>query len=110
MGRSMDDPAQALGGLRKKVNDNLSTMNARVIRRPTGTVEPTFLTSAKSGTLLLDGQTVNGADYPVLWQWVQDNSPAGFGITGSNTFTVPDMRNRLTVAGGAVALNFLVWT
>lgn len=113
MARAMDDPAQALGGLRKKVNDNLSTMNARIVRRPTGTVEPTFAATAKAGTLMLQGQDVLRADYPVLWQWAQDNGAIATGAFGngnnSTTFTLPDMRNRLATALGAT-LNFLVWT
>jgi hypothetical protein len=113
-GRSVSDPAQALGGIRKQLDDQRSTTNARITKRPTGTVEPTFAATAKSGTLMLDGQTVLRADYPVLWQWAQDNGAvtAGkFGIgNNSTTFTVPDMRNQVSTAGGIATINFLIWT
>ena len=112
--RSVDDPVQAVGGLRRQLNDHRSTMNARVVRRPTGTVEPTFAATAKAGTLMLEGQTVNRADYPLLWQWAQDNGAvtAGkFGIgNNSTTFTLPDLRNQVSTACGAAPLSFLIWT
>lgn len=113
-GRPVEDPTQALGSVRKQLADVSSTLNARVVKRPTGTIEPTFATTAKAGTLMLDGQTVNRGDYPVLWQWAQDNGAVATGAFGvgnnSTTFTVPNLTNQVATAGGGTPLNFLVWT
>jgi len=112
--RSVDDPVKAIGALRKQLDDHRTTANAQMPKRPTGTIEPTFATAAKAGTLLCNGQTVNRADYPLLWQWAQDNGVVDAGKFGvgnnSTTFTVPDLRNQVATVGGAATLNFLVWT
>lgn len=111
-GRPVQDPTQALGSVRKQLADFSSTTNARLVRRPTGTIEPTFATTAKAGTLMLNGQIVNIADYPLLVQWVQDNGAqtSGAFFLTSTTMTVPNLTNQIATAGGGTPLNFLIWT
>lgn len=112
--RTVEDPVQALGSLRKQFDDYTSTANARITSRPTGTMEPTFATTAKAGTLLCNGQAVSRTTYPLLWQWVQDSgalASGAFGVgNGSTTFTVPNLTGKVTTVGSSVPLNFLIWT
>lgn len=107
--RPADDPVDALAQLQQTVADLQATLNARVSRRPTGTLEKTMLTAAPADALLLNGATVNRADYPGLWQWVSDNSRIGAGLfgagDGSTTFVLPDWRGlvpRMPASGGVV--------
>jgi microcystin-dependent protein len=106
--RAADDPVDALAQLQQQFADLQSTVNARISRCPTGTLEPTFLSAPKADTLLCNGATINRADYPALFQWASDNSLLGsvFGNgNGSTTFVLPDMRGavlRVPAAGGTV--------
>lgn len=94
--------------MQKQIDDLQSTMLARVSRSPTGTIDQTILATAPPDTLFLQGQTVNRADYPTLWQWASDNGRVGvaglFGAgNGTTTFVLPDFRNRVLVAAGTLA-------
>lgn len=106
--RPLDDPIEAIRGLKAELEDLRGTLQVWTKRRPTGDIEPTLRATAKPGTLLLQGQTVSRADYPDLWEWVQANGQggglaAGFGPgNGTTTFTLPDMRGRVLVGAGAV--------
>lgn len=106
--RPAPDPVQQLAELKKEFDDFKSTVLARVSRLPTGMIMGTFLAAAIPDTLLLQGQTVSRTDYPGLWQWVQDNSRVTANLftngDGSSTFGLPDLRNRVLVGAGAVAL------
>lgn len=99
--RTVNDPVQELAALRRVVDDLKSTLLTRVQRRPTGTIEPTLLTTAAAGALFLQGQTVSRSLYPALWQWVQDSGLVGvttgaFGPgDGSTSFSLPDFRGRV---------------
>ena len=118
----MQDPNRAIGALQKKVKDNISTTNARVAeaaRPPTGMVQ-IWLGSPSTppdGALLLDGRTLNRADYARLWQWAQDNGGAGtwFGNgNGTTTFVLPNFASKqLQPVGGSGTTyyaNYIVWT
>jgi microcystin-dependent protein len=107
--RPADDPLTIIAALQKQVDDLASTMNVRVQERPTGDVEISIRSTPKSGQLFLQGQIVNRADYPVLWQWVQDQGLLGVGLfgpaDGSTTFGLPDWRGKVVRgvdSGGAV--------
>ncbi|OJY47587.1 tail fiber protein [Pseudonocardia sp. 73-21] len=109
--RPVGDVVDELATLKKVVEDMRTTLMARTSRRPTGDIEPTIRTSAKPDTLLLQGQSVSRAAYPVLWQWVQDQGLVAAGLftvgDGSTTFGVPDYRGRVvrgTPTGEAVGL------
>lgn len=109
--RPVGDVVDELAALKKLVEDMRTTLMARTSRRPTGDIEPTIRTSAKPDTLLLQGQTVSRATYPVLWQWVQDQGLVAAGLftagDGSTTFGLPDYRGRVvrgTPTGEAVGL------
>lgn len=109
--RPVGDVVDELATLKKVVEDMRTTLMARTSRRPTGDIEPTIRTSAKPDTLLLQGQTVSRATYPVLWQWVQDQGLVAAGLftvgDGSTTFGLPDFRGRVvrgTPTGEAVGL------
>jgi hypothetical protein len=108
--RPADTTTDAVAGLQAQVDDLRSTLLARVSRCPTGTIEATLLPAAKADTLILNGATLFRADYPVLWQWVQDNNLVvanAFGAgDGSTTFTLPDFRG--LVLSGADATNPLL--
>lgn len=99
-----DDLAAVVAELRRDLADLRGTALARAGRSPTGDIEPTIRTTPKPDTLLLQGQTLNRADYPVLWQWIVDQSlaPSVFGNgNGSTTFALPDLRGRAVVGATA---------
>jgi microcystin-dependent protein len=106
--RALDEPAEAIKKLRADLDDMSATLLVRAQRRPTGDIEPSLRATAKDGTLLLQGQTLNRADYPDLWAWAVSNGSggglaAGFGAgNGSTTFVLPDMRGRSLVGAGQV--------
>lgn len=104
--RPYDDVVARLALLEREVADFRSTAMARVSRRPTGSIEPTFASTAPAGALLLQGQTLNRADFPALWQWASTHGAvtgAAFGAgNGSTTFTLPDMRGRWPVGVGTL--------
>lgn len=76
----------------------------RSFNRPTGDIEMTLRKTPKPDTLFLQGQTLNRADYPRLFQWVTDqgllttaqapNNLFGAG-NGTTTFVLPDFRGRV---------------
>jgi microcystin-dependent protein len=98
---------ELIAALQKRLDDLESTLLARVNRSTTGTIDQTILTTAPPDTLFLQGQTLNRADYPVLWQWASDNGRVVTGLfgagDGTTTFVLPDFRNRVLVGGGALA-------
>lgn len=102
--RSVDDPVQQLGTLQRDFEDFRSTMVARLSRRPTGDIEPTIRDTAKASTLLMQGQLVNRADYPGLWQWAGDQALVRTGLftvgNGTTTFGLPNFSGRYIVGGG----------
>ena len=105
--RPVEDLATAAARLKAELHDLRTTLMARVQTGMTGDIEPTVRTAAKNGTLLLQGQTVNRADYPALWQWVQDQNLDGvaglFGTgNGSTTFVLPDFRGRFVTETGTL--------
>ena len=63
---------------------------------PAGTLRQTIKTTADPGWLLMNGQSIAGADvaYPVLFSL----APAGW--KSSTTLTLPDMANRMTIGAG----------
>jgi microcystin-dependent protein len=101
------DPIEAITALQQKLADLESTTAARLLRRPTGDIEPSLRKTAKPDTLLLQGQTISRATYAQLWTWVAENGLAGAGLPfgagdGSTTFTLPDMRGKAAVGATAV--------
>lgn len=106
--RSPDELVDAVVALQARL-DTLETLVAvRASTRPTGDIEPTVRVNAKTGTLLLQGQTVNRADYPVLWQFAQDESLVISGLftigDGTLTFGLPDFRGRVIVGASPLAV------
>lgn len=73
--------------------------------RPTGTIEPTFLTAPAPNTLILNGQTVSRTTYARLWSWVQANARVQPGLftngDGATTFGLPNLSGRSLVALGS---------
>lgn len=111
--RPLESAEAAIGRIDSKLADVESRLLARLSRRPTGDVELAFRATPKPGTLFLQGQTLNRADYPALWAWAQANGAVvagGYGAgDGSTTFTVPDMRGKVVRgASTAAALGELV--
>jgi microcystin-dependent protein len=104
--RPVDDPVQQLGKLQRDFDDFRSTMMARLSRRATGDVEPTIRQTPKAGTLHMQGQLVLRADYPGLWQWVQDNSLLMTGLfgpgNGTTNFGLPNFGGRVPVGVGTL--------
>jgi microcystin-dependent protein len=80
-------------------NKPLTTVLTSRLNRlcPTGTVESFAGSVAPSGWLLCDGTTVPRTAYPVLFNVIGTTFGAGDGTT---TFTLPDMRGRVSVAAG----------
>jgi microcystin-dependent protein len=98
---------EQLAALQKDYDDFKSTALARLSTRPTGDFEPTFRSTAKAGSLFCLGQTLNRVDYPVLWQWAQDQGIAGvsnlFGNgNGTTTFTLPNLAGRVPIGVGTL--------
>lgn len=107
--RPLETTDEAVGRLESKLADVESTLLARINRKPVGDIELAFRGTPKEGTIFLQGQTLNRADYPALWAWAQaSGSVVAGGYTagnGTTTFTVPDFRNRFIVgAGGTITL------
>lgn len=104
--RPAETEVDAIARLSADLADLRSTVMVRVGRSPTGTIEPTFLTTPKADTIFLQGQTLVRVTYPVLWQWVLDNNlilPNVFGVgDGSTTFTVPNMQGRILLGVGTL--------
>lgn len=104
--RPVDDAVDQLAKLAADFDDFRTTMLARVSRCPTGTIEPTFLTTPKADTLFLNGQTVSRSTYTVLWQYVQDNAlvyTGGFtNGDGTTTFGLPNLSGRVVVGVGTL--------
>lgn len=99
--RPVEDPFVMIGRLAKQIEDLRTTMAAQVLREPVGRTGWTLTATAPAGTLLLRGQTVNRDDYPMLWKWVGENNPVGFGTgNGSTTFTLPNMQGLELVGAG----------
>jgi microcystin-dependent protein len=98
---------EQLAALQKDHDDFKSTVLARLSTRPTGDFEPTFRSVAKTGALFCLGQTLNRVDYPVLWQWAQDQGIVGvtnlFGNgNGTTTFTLPNLAGRVPIGVGTL--------
>lgn len=105
--RSPDDLIAIVLALQKKVDDMESTTAVRLARRPTGDIESTIRTTEKTNTLFLKGQTVNRVDYPVLWQFAQDQSLVIAGYftngNGTTTFGLPNFQGRLIRGAGVLS-------
>ena len=103
--RPVDDVVDQLAKVTADLKDLKETLLARTSTRPVGDLEPTFRGAAKTGTVFCLGQTLLRADYPVLWQWVQDQ-----GLTavtnlftvgdGSTTFGLPSLGGKVIVGVG----------
>jgi hypothetical protein len=108
--RPADDPITMIAAMQKQLDDLQSTLSVQANRRPTGTIEATLLPSGGTDTLVLNGATLNRADYLVLVQWATDNGlfvTNGFGVgDGSTTFTLPNFQG--LVLSGADATNPLL--
>ncbi|MBP2370213.1 phage tail protein [Pseudonocardia parietis] len=94
-----------MAGLKREIEDLRTTALTRAGRSPTGDIAPTVRTTPKPDTLLLQGQTLNRADYPGLWQWIEDQglAPSVFGNgNGSTTFVLPDLRGRTLIGAGTL--------
>jgi microcystin-dependent protein len=101
--RPAESEVERVARLERELADLRSTVLVRASRRPTGSMEATLAATPPPDTLLMQGQTVNRADYPLLWKWVADHSAAGFGSgDGSTTFALPDMRGRVIVGAGTL--------
>lgn len=104
--RQVQDQVEAIRALRAELDDMRSTLLARASRRPTGDVELAFRATPKPGTLFLQGQTLNRADYPALWAWAQASGSVvagGYGAgNGTTTFTVPNMQGRVLMGAGTL--------
>lgn len=101
--RPAPDLTDALAALQKQVDDLTTTVTYRASRGNTGDIVGTLLPTPPADALFLLGQTVSRATYPVLWQWVVDNNPGGFGAgDGSTTFVLPNMQGRVLVGVGTL--------
>lgn len=106
--RPMQDVAAAIAELQRQIADLASTTAARLVRRPTGDIEPTLRTTAKPDTLLLNGAVLSRATYSGLWAWVSENglSPSVFGPgDGATTFALPDLSGRVLMGAGTLLIN-----
>ena len=110
--RPLETTEEMLARVVQEFNDFRTTVLARLSTRPTGTIEPTILATAPTGTLLLQGQTVNRADFPILWAWAQAHGRVVTGLfgngNGTTTFTLPDFRGRFLIASGTLGANTYV--
>jgi microcystin-dependent protein len=98
---------EQLAQVTKDLEDLRTTVLARLSTRPTGDLEPTFRSTPKAGALFCLGQTLNRVDFPILWQWAQDQGIVGvtnlFGNgNGTTTFTLPNLAGRVPVAVGTL--------
>lgn len=104
--RPADDLIGMVAALKKELDDVKTTLMSRVSRRPTGDVEVTIRSTPKPDTLFLDGSIKNRIDFPVLWQWVQDNGLVVAGLftngNGTTTFGIPDCRGRVLLGSGTL--------
>lgn len=95
--------------------------NAYLAQRiPVGTILMWPGTTAPAGTLILQGQLVNRADWPDLWQFAQNsgnivddalwsNRKGSFTTgNGSTTFRLPDLRGRVPVGCDSTQAEFTV--
>jgi microcystin-dependent protein len=105
-GRPVEGPEESIATLQRELEDLRSTVLARIARRPVGDVELAFRATPKAGTLFMQGQTLQRADYPALWEWAQASGAVvtgGYGAgNGSTTFTLPDFRGRVPVGAGTL--------
>lgn len=104
-GRALEDAMAVANQAAADLADFKQTMLARQHVRPTGDMEETLRTTPKPGTLLMQGQTVDRADYPALWAWAQEQNIVGVGKAfgagdGSTTFVIPDRRQRVGRGAG----------
>lgn len=104
--RPVEEVPDAIGALRRDFEDFKTTVLARLVRRPTGTIEVSLDATAKAGTLFLQGQTLTRTAYPDLWAWVSANGLAGTNLPfgtgdGTTTFVLPDLRGRGPVGADA---------
>lgn len=110
--RPVEDLPTAIAALRKDFDDFRTTTAARANRLPTGSIEPTILPTSKADTLFMQGQIVSRAQYPVLWQWVQNNSLLAVGLfgpgDGSTTFGLPNMQGRVLLGAGTLGTDSYV--
>lgn len=104
--RPLEGVEEAVGRLDAKLLDLESTLLARMNRKPVGDIELAFRGSAKEGTVFLQGQTLNRADYVALWAWAQASGSVvagGYGVgNGTTTFTLPDWRGRVLIGAGTL--------
>lgn len=104
--RVLETPDEQLARVTKEFEDLRSTVLARLATRPTGDIEPTVRSTAKAGTLILNGQTPLRSDYPALWQWVQDNGLILANLftngNGTTTFGIPNFAGRIPVGVGTL--------
>lgn len=104
--RPAESVTDAVTTMRREYDDRLSTLAARLDRRPVGTIEPALRTTAPVGALPLQGQILNRADYPDLWTWAQSVGAATGGLfttgNGTTTFGLPDLRGRTLVGLGTL--------
>lgn len=64
-----------------------------------GDIISTLNSTPQTGRVFMAGQTLNKADYPLLYDHVVNNS--GYGTTTSTTFTLKDMSGRVPAAKAA---------
>lgn len=102
--RPVLSPEEEIAQLRVDFEDMRSTLLARASRLPTGTTLPYFGATVGPDRLLLLGQTVLRADYPVLWQWANDSGAVINNFfepgDGSTTFVLPDLRGKVLIGVG----------
>lgn len=96
---------EAIGRLARELEDLRTSIAARLLRRPTGDLEPTLRAAAKPDTLLCNGQAVSRTTYAMLFAWATEQNLFRAGLfgtgDGSTTFTLPDFRGRVprTIVG-----------
>jgi microcystin-dependent protein len=104
--RPVQDPVAELAQLRRDFEDFKTTMAVRAGRLPVGSVSMMPWPTPPAGMLYAQGQTVLRADYPVLWQVVQDRGGVITGLytagDGATTFGLPDWRGRTPIGVGAL--------
>jgi microcystin-dependent protein len=85
-------------------NNSKVLCNALILREirlcPTGSVQSFAGSAAPFGWLLCNGQTVSRTTYITLFTVIGTTFGAGDGVS---TFTLPDMRGRISVAAGTGA-------